>query len=51
MSKQLPRIALPKQFLEMNDLPKMGSGKVDFRAVTELVKTKLAAVEKNKEKN
>jgi acyl-[acyl-carrier-protein]-phospholipid O-acyltransferase/long-chain-fatty-acid--[acyl-carrier-protein] ligase len=51
MSKQLPRLALPKQFLEMNDLPKMGSGKVDFRTVTELVKTKLAAIEKNKEKN
>jgi hypothetical protein len=29
----------------------MGSGKVDFRTVTELVKTKLAAAKKNKEKN
>ena len=51
MSKQLPNIALPKQFLVITDLPKMGSGKVDFRTVTELVKTKLAAIEKNKEKN
>lgn len=50
MSEQLPRIGLPKQFLQMNELPKMGSGKVDFRTVTDLVKTKLAAVEKNKEK-
>jgi acyl-[acyl-carrier-protein]-phospholipid O-acyltransferase/long-chain-fatty-acid--[acyl-carrier-protein] ligase len=51
MSKKLPRIALPKQFLQMKELPKMGSGKVDFRTVTELVKTKLAALEKNKEKD
>jgi acyl-[acyl-carrier-protein]-phospholipid O-acyltransferase/long-chain-fatty-acid--[acyl-carrier-protein] ligase len=50
MSKQLPRISMPKQFLQMKELPKMGSGKVDFRTATELVKTKLAALEKNKEK-
>ncbi|UCH96364.1 MAG: AMP-binding protein [Candidatus Aminicenantes bacterium] len=51
MSEQLPNIALPKQFIQMKELPKMGSGKVDFRKVTELVKTKLAAADKNKEKN
>jgi len=50
MSKQLPRIAMPRQFLHMKELPKMGSGKVDFRSVTELVKAKLAALEKNKGK-
>lgn len=50
MSEQLPRIALPKQFIQVEELPKMGSGKVDFRSATELVKTKLAALEKNKEK-
>jgi acyl-[acyl-carrier-protein]-phospholipid O-acyltransferase/long-chain-fatty-acid--[acyl-carrier-protein] ligase len=51
MSEQLPNIGLPKQFLQMKELPKMGSGKVDFRTVTELVKTKLAAAEKNKKNN
>lgn len=51
MTEKLPKIALPKQFIQMNELPKMGSGKVDFRKVTEIVKTKLAAANKNKEKN
>ena len=37
MSEQLPNIALPKQFIVIEDLPKMGSGKVDFRTVTEMV--------------
>ena len=50
MSKQLPAIALPKQFIEMKDLPKMGSGKVDFRSVTEMVKARLAGAEKDKGK-
>ncbi|MCP4149119.1 MAG: AMP-binding protein [bacterium] len=42
MSSQLPNLALPKQFIVMEELPKMGSGKVDFRKVTEMVKTQLA---------
>jgi acyl-[acyl-carrier-protein]-phospholipid O-acyltransferase/long-chain-fatty-acid--[acyl-carrier-protein] ligase len=42
MSKELSNIEIPKQFLVIPDLPKMGSGKVDFRRVTEIVKTKLA---------
>jgi len=37
MSEHLPNIALPKQFVMIDDLPKMGSGKVDFRAVTDMV--------------
>ncbi len=37
MSGQLPNIALPKQFVVLEELPKMGSGKVDFRTVTEMV--------------
>jgi len=37
MSEQLPNIALPKQFIVIEDLPKMGSGKVDFRTVTDMV--------------
>lgn len=42
MAGQLPALALPKQFIYMEELPKMGSGKVDFRAVTEQVKALLA---------
>jgi acyl-[acyl-carrier-protein]-phospholipid O-acyltransferase / long-chain-fatty-acid--[acyl-carrier-protein] ligase len=37
MSERLPNIALPKQFVVINDLPKMGSGKIDFRTVTDMV--------------
>lgn len=48
MADKLSPIELPKQFLTINDLPKMGSGKVDFRTVTEKVKDKLAK-EKDKE--
>lgn len=39
MSEQLPNIALPKQFVVIEELPKMGSGKVDFRTVTQMVQT------------
>ena len=38
MAEQLPKIALPKQFIVFEDLPKMGSGKVDFRTITEMVR-------------
>jgi len=37
MSAQLPNIALPKQFVVIEELPRMGSGKVDFRTVTDMV--------------
>jgi acyl-[acyl-carrier-protein]-phospholipid O-acyltransferase/long-chain-fatty-acid--[acyl-carrier-protein] ligase len=37
MSEHLPNIALPKQFVVIEELPKMGSGKVDFRTVMEMV--------------
>lgn len=37
MGEHLPTIALPKQFVVMDELPKMGSGKIDFRRVTEMV--------------
>lgn len=43
MSEELPNIALPKQFVLIEDLPKMGSGKVDFRSVTEMVHNMLRA--------
>lgn len=37
MSAHLPQIALPKQFVVIEDLPKMGSGKIDFRGVADMV--------------
>lgn len=38
LSENLPRIALPKQFVVLPFLPKMPSGKVDYRALTEMVR-------------
>lgn len=43
MSALLPNIALPRQFVLIEELPRMGSGKVDFRRVTEMVQTLLRA--------
>ena len=37
MSEHLPNIALPKQFIVIEELPKMGSGKIDFRSVADIV--------------
>jgi acyl-[acyl-carrier-protein]-phospholipid O-acyltransferase/long-chain-fatty-acid--[acyl-carrier-protein] ligase len=37
MSQELPNIALPRQFYLIEELPMMGTGKIDFRSVTELV--------------
>ncbi|MFO0751811.1 MAG: AMP-binding protein [Thermodesulfovibrionales bacterium] len=37
MAEYLPNIALPRQFVVMEELPKMGSGKIDFRRVTDMV--------------
>ncbi len=41
LSGKLPAIAMPRQFLVIPELPKMGSGKIDFRGVTELVRAHL----------
>lgn len=38
MMEHLPKIALPKQFMVLEDLPKMGSGKIDFRTITDMVR-------------
>jgi acyl-[acyl-carrier-protein]-phospholipid O-acyltransferase/long-chain-fatty-acid--[acyl-carrier-protein] ligase len=38
MSRHLPNIALPRQFVVTEELPKMGSGKIDFRSVTDMVR-------------
>jgi acyl-[acyl-carrier-protein]-phospholipid O-acyltransferase/long-chain-fatty-acid--[acyl-carrier-protein] ligase len=37
MSEYLPNIAIPRQFIVMEELPKMGSGKIDFRGVAEMI--------------
>lgn len=49
MAKELPPIAMPKQFMVIDELPKMGSGKVNFRKATEMVKSSLSK-ENNKKK-
>jgi acyl-[acyl-carrier-protein]-phospholipid O-acyltransferase/long-chain-fatty-acid--[acyl-carrier-protein] ligase len=38
MGAELPRIALPRQFVVVPELPKMPSGKIDYRALTEAVR-------------
>ena len=37
MGEELPNIALPRDFLVIEELPMMGTGKIDFRSVTEIV--------------
>jgi acyl-[acyl-carrier-protein]-phospholipid O-acyltransferase/long-chain-fatty-acid--[acyl-carrier-protein] ligase len=41
LAADLPSIALPKQFVVLDEFPKMGSGKIDFRTITEMVRQKL----------
>ncbi|MFV1993679.1 MAG: AMP-binding protein [Acidiferrobacterales bacterium] len=41
ISDLLPAIAMPRHFLVMEELPKMGSGKVDFRTTQTLFQEKL----------
>lgn len=41
MAGELPAIALPKQFVVLGEFPKMGSGKIDFRSITEMVRQQL----------
>ena len=38
LAAKLPAIAVPRKFLVFDELPKMGSGKIDFRSTTEMVK-------------
>jgi len=37
MLKELPIIALPRQFIVIKELPMMSTGKIDFRSVTRMV--------------
>ena len=41
MAEHLPNIALPKNFIIIPELPKMGSGKIDFKTTTNLVRDML----------
>jgi acyl-[acyl-carrier-protein]-phospholipid O-acyltransferase / long-chain-fatty-acid--[acyl-carrier-protein] ligase len=38
MAEQLPKIALPSRFVVIPEMPKHGSGKIDFRTITEQVR-------------
>jgi acyl-[acyl-carrier-protein]-phospholipid O-acyltransferase/long-chain-fatty-acid--[acyl-carrier-protein] ligase len=42
MAEHLPQIALPKIFLVWETLPKMGSGKIDFRKISEMAREQLS---------
>ena len=37
LADHLPALALPRHIVVLEELPKMGSGKVDFRTTTQLV--------------
>jgi len=41
MMNDLPSIALPRQFIVINNLPVMGTGKIDFTTVTKLVQERM----------
>ncbi|MDJ0623122.1 MAG: AMP-binding protein [Desulfocapsaceae bacterium] len=45
MADKLPKIAIPKTYIVMEELPKMGSGKIDFRHITEMTRAQLAGDE------
>ncbi|MFH0992079.1 MAG: AMP-binding protein [bacterium] len=38
MAEQLPNIAVPSRIVVMSEMPKSGSGKIDFRTITERVR-------------
>jgi len=38
MAEQLPKIAIPSKFIVIPELPKTGSGKIDFKTITEKVR-------------
>ena len=42
MKRTLPPLAIPRQFVVVDELPKMGSGKIDFRTTTLLVQDLLS---------
>lgn len=42
LKESLPALAIPKKFVVLEELPKMGSGKIDFRTTTSMVQDSLA---------
>ena len=44
LASELPRIAVPDRFIQFDQLPRMGSGKVDFRDTTDLVLQRLERI-------
>ncbi|MDE0454966.1 MAG: AMP-binding protein, partial [Gammaproteobacteria bacterium] len=38
LTEQLPNLALPKKYVVVKELPAMGSGKIDFRTLTDIVR-------------
>jgi acyl-[acyl-carrier-protein]-phospholipid O-acyltransferase / long-chain-fatty-acid--[acyl-carrier-protein] ligase len=42
LMNDLPSIALPREFIVLESIPMMGTGKVDFRTVTKIVAEKMA---------
>ena len=38
LAKEMSNLALPKQYVVVANFPRMGSGKTDFRGLTEIVK-------------
>ena len=42
LKRTLPPLAIPRQFVVIDELPKMGSGKIDFRTTTQLVQDLLS---------
>ena len=50
LSAKLPAIAIPRKYQVFETLPKMGSGKIDFRSTTEMVKEALRKESADKQK-
>jgi acyl-[acyl-carrier-protein]-phospholipid O-acyltransferase / long-chain-fatty-acid--[acyl-carrier-protein] ligase len=44
MLNELPSISLPRQFIVINELPMMSTGKIDFRSVTKIVQKILGEI-------
>lgn len=41
MAQKLPAIAIPKSFIVIPEMPKMGSGKIDFRSVADMARKQI----------
>ncbi|OQX87696.1 bifunctional acyl-ACP--phospholipid O-acyltransferase/long-chain-fatty-acid--ACP ligase [candidate division KSB1 bacterium 4484_87] len=48
LSQKLPPIAMPRKFVVIEEMPKMGSGKIDFRTIGRIVRRKLQTENNNK---